>query len=424
MKSPSTAALLTCLLAFASAGFGGEAKSDKVLPVLAADRALLARVAALGDNTALLLGKPKITGELNAEARRRKLDKNGPSGRDFSLKMAWAPDRRRGLFCGGAYGSPINDVWEYDLPSNTWVCLYAPDLPPRKIPKSELLIKDGMLQTRRGGPPHASHTWWGMTYDPNMRALLWVIAKHRLAGTVRANGFDWSKIYKGPQLWAYFPYERKWKHQTAKCPWMDKDRNAYICVVLEYIPDLKASLMKSKRTSAYDGAKMEWRDLKTPGPKPPGESVAFYDTKNKLLVAHRGNLPRTKGRKGPGYKKTYHYDLKKNAWKLVLDKPHSDETLPLAHDASAMSYYDPVGGVGLLWDKKTNTLWSYDAAKTKWTRLKPQGAALPTLARHDRSIAYFDEARNCFVILGKAGTWVYRHKREKSAKGEGEKAGK
>jgi hypothetical protein len=45
--------------------------------------------------------------------------------------MVWAPERKRALYCGANHGVPhrLNDVWEFDLPSLSWVMLYAPDLP-------------------------------------------------------------------------------------------------------------------------------------------------------------------------------------------------------------------------------------------------------------------------------------------------------
>ena len=72
-----------------------------------------------------------MLGDFNDTARRYNLHKTGPLARDFTLKMVWAPERKRVLFCGANHGVPhrLNDVWEFDLAALTWVMLYAPDLP-------------------------------------------------------------------------------------------------------------------------------------------------------------------------------------------------------------------------------------------------------------------------------------------------------
>jgi hypothetical protein len=103
----------------------------KVDPPLTPKPAVVDRLAALKPNHGVLLGKADVVGEFNATARRYDLDKTGPRGRDYSIKMCWAPDRNRALFCGANHAVPhrLNDVWEFDLPSLTWALLYAPDLP-------------------------------------------------------------------------------------------------------------------------------------------------------------------------------------------------------------------------------------------------------------------------------------------------------
>lgn len=94
------------------------------------------------------------------------MQETGPTGRDFTIKMAWMPDRKRAFFCGANHGSPhrLNDAWEYDLASNAWVLLYTPDYndrgPITEYDKATLVLNDGWLRTRKGGPAHPGHTWW------------------------------------------------------------------------------------------------------------------------------------------------------------------------------------------------------------------------------------------------------------------------
>jgi hypothetical protein len=102
-----------------------KSSSAKVEPALAADPKVIQALAALGDNGACLLPGIKVHGDVGPIARAYRHDSRGPGGRDFTIKMAWMPDRRRAFYCGANHGSPhrLNDAWEYDLPSGTWVVL-------------------------------------------------------------------------------------------------------------------------------------------------------------------------------------------------------------------------------------------------------------------------------------------------------------
>src|SRR6478735_5937565 len=203
-----------------------ETPVANVEPKLDPKPAVLEKLAALKPNQAVLLGKADVVGEFNDTARKYDLHKTGPKGRDFTIKMCWAPERMRALFCGANHGVPhrLNDVWEFDLPSLTWAMLYPPDL-PRGYPDlgkdtSDVEFKDGILVTRRGGPAVIAHTWWGLTYDPRHRALLfmntWVTDRKK---AVAALGGDPADLYPGPPLWAYFPADGKWKAFKAAKPY-------------------------------------------------------------------------------------------------------------------------------------------------------------------------------------------------------------
>ena len=69
-------------------------------------------------------------------------------------------------------------------------------------------------------------------------------------------------------------------------------------------------------------------------------------------------------------------------------------------------YHDPVSGHGLSVEFKTNTLWSYDPDRRKWTKLAPEGDPMPT---GKKRLAYFDPTHNVFVIIDGTTVWVYRY---------------
>lgn len=78
----------------------------KIEPELAPKPDVSDKLRALKPNQAVLLGKADVVGEFNDTAREYDLHKTGPKGRDFTIKMCWAPDRMRALFCGANHGVP------------------------------------------------------------------------------------------------------------------------------------------------------------------------------------------------------------------------------------------------------------------------------------------------------------------------------
>ena len=145
--------------------FGQQGKAGELL----VNETVAAKIKALKPNHAVLVGEAKVVGDFNEVAKRWNLHKTGPRGRDFTIKMVWAPERRSVLFCGANHGVPhrLNDVWEFDLSALTWFMLYAPDNPRdyTGLGKdfSDVEFKDGILITKRGGPAIIAHTWWGLT---------------------------------------------------------------------------------------------------------------------------------------------------------------------------------------------------------------------------------------------------------------------
>lgn len=392
-----------------SSGWGAEIK----LPALRPDPAVEKVLAGLDENTAALLPPAAIVGEFGPLARQFGLDRNGPQGRDFSIKMAWMPDRQRAFFCGANHGSPhrLNDAWEYDLPSNTWALLYDPDYNDsdrlKNLPAAGVNLKDGILVTARGGPVHVAHTWWGLTYDPEIKAALWMCVwpgygmKEKLEH-VKA---DASQLSKSPPLWAFYPEEKRWQPIRSQ---ENSPRRIGLAGSLEYVPELRGSLWyhRDDGTWLFDSKNKGWKSLK---PNMNGlnavggiENVMCYDTKNKVLIAHRGDDAGSDSRFVA--KRTYHYDVTANSWTKTVE----DKDGPVGHDARSFFYYDPIGAVGLLFERQRRKLWAYSVPGKKWAELTPLGAAVPDWRR---AIGYFDQARNVLVILQGKEAWVYRYRK-------------
>lgn len=392
-------------------------KKLKVEPVLAADPQVTRILASLGDNTAAMLPPIKTTGDFNAVAKSYNMQKTGPVGRDYCNKMVWAPDRKRALFCGGNHGAPhrLNDAWEYDLASNTWVLLFAPD-PNRDvncaaIKEYQVKGRDGkaktykVLATKRGGPFDPCHTWWGLTYDPDMKAMLWMDAVTWMRKAAwKKLGVSAKALAPGPDLWAFYPYEKKWRRVITEKPYPGMMQGG----AMEYIPEMKSSVWYGNQWNwsgmwLYDYKTNTWKDLKPNGKSrlyattkdfPGAELVTAYDSGNKAIVAQLRNT-------------TYHYALSTNKWSKALEKPKGSTEVPYGSDVASLFGYDPVGKVCLLFERKPRALWAYYLADKKWTKLSPKGPPAPG----GRSIGYFDPARNVFVVNSSSKTWVYRYKR-------------
>lgn len=406
--------LLTALVVLGALD-GAAAATGEMSPVLAPDPKVTALVGGLGENGSCYLPPVKTLGRWNKITTDHYMDRRGPGGRDYTIRAVWMPGRKRAFFCGANHGSPhrVNDAWEYDLPSNTWVMLFAPDpnnaTGVMEIKEFEYLGKGGAketakyVQTKRGGPTHYGHTWWGLAYDPNMKAALWmnVGIGGSAAGYMKQRGAK--DCYDGPPLWAFQPYERKWRPVLTSPP---RPRAIY-AGAMEYVPELGgvfwyAAGWQFQGMWVYRPKTNTWEDLKPNGGKnlyhnkqtPRTEAVMAYDRENKIVVAVSG-------------KATYHYSVKANAWAKVVARPKDAQDVPHGHDARTPFGYDPIGKVCLLYSSATPAhMWAYSAGAKKWTKHAVNGPKGPGR----RLIGYFDRARNAFVVDGHGKVWVYRHR--------------
>lgn len=399
--------LLTANPRLVAAQTPGSAGSPTGLPV---NEAVVATIQGLRPNHAALLGSARVVGDFNEVSRKYDLHKHGPRGRDFTIKMVWAPERRRALFCGANHAVPhrLNDVWEFDLAALTWIMLYAPDNPRdyTGLGKdfSDVEFRDGILITKRGGPAVIAHTWWGLAYDPERREMLfmntWVTDQKK---AVQQLGGDPAELYPGPPLWAFSPESGRWKMLTTAKPYP----RPIFGGMLEYLPELKGTVWHANNWQMrgswlYDLRTNGWKDLKANGggaefdrnaPEP--EQVGYYDPGRRLLIVHR-------------HWATSHYDPRANAWKKVVDAPKDSADVPYGHDAFSPMYHDPVTGEGLLVEFKTNTLWAYDPDRAAWRRLRPEGDRMP---EGGKRLAYFDPELKVFVIIDGTKVWAYRHQK-------------
>lgn len=382
-------------------------KTGAALPL---DKELLAKIEALPDNTWLKLPPIKTAGEtswLDSDYRR-----DGPRVRDYCNRMVWAPERKRALYCGAGHNiHPFNDVWEYDLAANTWICLYAPDPAYRGRFSSEeegvvwhranIVYNDGVIRTPRGGPVRPAHTWWGLCYDPALRRLVFWDAHKGLIFTNRklmANALgieETDPVLKGSgsgagEAWVFtfYPEERQWREVLTKAP------KAYESSQLEYIPHLKALWLNSGATYLLpEGKTTGWTMLAKSGV--PGGALTAYDPESKAVVAVGGGA-------------TYSFSFATNAWSKVHDDspgavvPHSVFCYDTAAKRFILYTHVPAKGETARWPQ----LWVYDPRGNRWTEPAPKGE-MPA----GGGAGYYDPQRNVTVIYGNRASWVYRCQR-------------
>lgn len=414
-------AALICLVCLpALAGENGK-KGDEVLPKLAPDAELVKKLADLPENTWMKLPPVKTVGNLSWLSPKSGYRRWGPKPRDYCNKMVWAPDRKRALYCGGGHNlDPYNDVWEYDLASNTWVCLYAADpVPPRVHKKTtaaqrlewykkNTVLKDGAIVTKRGAPLRPCHTWWGLTYDTHRRKMLF-LESHKgffatdKASIGKAHGVDIkSELYRGygsaggnSWLFTFDPETRKWGKVITGVP------KAWEASAMEYLSHSRTIWWQSHKTYLYDEKAGKWNPAAKNGPGPAAETA--YHPESKSVVAVGG--------KGPAPAITRAYDCATKTWKVL------DKNLPEGvRIPSATFCYDTIARRFVLYTAGrpgagvTTTgprLWLYDMKANKWTQPKPKGE----VPKMGKVAGYYDPERNVTVIYSTKETWVYRCKK-------------
>ena len=405
--------LLTVLVTLAigpAVSAGENGKSESVTPVLAPDAKVTAILAGLGEGASADLPPIKTTGDINEVARKYRMETRGPCGRNYCIKMMWMPERKRAIFCGANHGVPhrLNDVWEYDLASNTWVCLYGPDLSKgtRMTGWSDTSVVNGVLRTKRGGPAIIGHAWWQLDYDPERKAMLFLSSWTMFPKEVKAKMFPQNK--HRPPLWAFYPEKKKWEPIMPK----GKTPRTGIAVYFQYIPTLKRSAYVDAGWRAggmwlYNSADNSW-EKKHGGEKfkaknnpgtPGGDGVMVYAPDRNILIGCTRN-----GKGSPGGR-TVHYDVAKAEWQPAA----SGAETPKGHDSFTPCGYDTVAKAMFLYDQQAKVFWGYDPGDKKWSKITPKGPPPPP--GRGKVIGYYDEARNVFVLNQASKVWVYRHKR-------------
>ena len=428
------------------------------------DPAIVKLLEGLGENQSARMPACKIAGAGIPEDK--VWSKRTPGVRDYCNRMAYAPDRKTGMYAGANHGSPsrLNDAWEFHLGSNTWFRLAIGDggdhgavnraqgavrqlerLKTTTQPVDDktrqaaeegekflktwfstyAVFKDGYLQTKtNGGPVCPWHTWDALTYDREVKRLLWAaldtdpIMMNYAKEYAKYTGQDYAKTEKemkpGTGLYMYDPQEGRWRRQMGPAP------RPYLRGMggsMTYIPELKKSIWYCAAQNVspndfamwtYDAAGNVWADLKPNGGKgirelvhtdkvaPSSEQQMAYSAKHKKLVAVLGP-------------DTFIYDVEKNAWSFgVKDERNkaSDSSTVFAYDSHADRFIlinAPKGQWEL--DREVR---AFSLATMKWETLAVNG---PNINKQPYcgQAGYYGPERNVLVVYTSTATaWVFR----------------
>ncbi|PCJ62286.1 MAG: hypothetical protein COA79_04280 [Planctomycetota bacterium] len=430
------------------------------------DPKILAILNKLGDSSSARLPK---------NLKQNEYLRKGKRTNDYSMKMLYNPDTQGGLYVGGNHNNNRrNDCYEYHLGSNSWNALFPADggdhyflksfimygirelnqqvkkgkpfnmetfrglsrlnktpktlklFDEKVIPwwKKNVVIKDGMFQTSKGGPIMPSHTWDGVCYDQTNKQLIWTSGgqgSNPAPLHALINNTTKDEVYKklNPKyspMWIFSPGTKKWSRDIRpdKKPY-PKFRGMGQSVT--YIHDLKIILwyvaVDNVSPGAYDMWKFDcvkktWKQLKPNGGKsirqlsvkdklaPRGEGVLRYSTKTKKLVAFQGA-------------NVYAYDVGANVWAKICEDKRID-----AHDAKVAIDYDSKNDVFIYSRRKIKgelvRFAVFSLEQKKWLTPTITGPALPK-PKWSELKGYYHPVHNVLVRHGNQDIWVYRYKK-------------
>ena len=367
-----------------------------------ADEELSKRIAELPARTWMKLPPVKTAGDLSWLSPQSDYRQQGPRIRDYCNRMVWAPERERALYCGAGHNIHLfNDVWEYDLPSNTWICLFAADPAAHrnrdeKWYRENVVLRDGVIRTPRNAPLRPAHTWWGLCYDSHRRRLMFWDAHKGLLFTNRKLIASALKIDprapllkgsgSGPgEAWVFEfdPSSKKWMDVLSGAP------KSYESSQMEYLTRQKTLWLHSGKTHLLDSVRKSWKSHDK-GFNSNG-AVSAYDPLSNTVVLVVGS-------------KTLAYECSTNSWEVAVED--GPDTIHVPHGTFC---FDSVARKFVLF---TNTngkhegsrLWLFDLETRTWTKAEPDDGC-PQLGG---VAGYYDVARNVTVIYSNRETWVYR----------------
>lgn len=446
--------LLTIVAAGGLAGFAHADDAAKPSTVYENDPEIIALLENLGENEAIVLPASKLGADSQQFANNGRY-RGGPGTRDYCNKLPYAAGRQTVLYAGGSHQTyRPNDVWEYHLGSNTWHNLFPPDggnhaqlkftlyfgtlKKLAENPRAELtdkeqtelestrawwkenvVLTDGAITTKLGGPIMPAHTWDAFTFDDRVGRLMWASGAHPggkpiyhalLTDTPLAD-VEKQLAPNRTAMWKFDPAAQKWSEYRTDGP---RPQFRGMGATMHYLPDVGKSIYYVAATNVspqafgmwlFDAQADKWEELRPNGGKdistlvlkenvaPLAEQQFAYSPRHKKLVAVH-------------HHDTFVYDVPKNEWSKV----NTDERI-YGHDAKSTFAYDAAADLFLLANPRHETpLAAFSLDTMKWEALKPKGAKIPHKS-YGAYKGFYHPVHKVLVlhVEGKGTNWVYRH---------------
>jgi hypothetical protein len=352
----------------------------QVVPALPADPQVTALINSLEPNQGAFLDSFDVIEGPDGQggiAAWPAFETKGPFIRNYCCTWVYADSRQRALYAGGNHAVPhkFNDVWEYDLASNTWVILHAPD------PGIETI--------------HA----WGFTYNQKLEELYWAHPDGEYV-----SNWPYPSGYTDPGVRIYRPYQQNgWQMRPRpsslypRCHFLSK---------LTYIPSRDITIHVSNATDGnaeglwqIDANTNTWTQVATAAQlkADPGclsrlqASFANYDPQEDAIIyGIENNICR--------------YDLSNGKWSHVK----TGNFTSWINKASGTYLDNP--GVHLFWDKNNTQFVAYDARSNTLSYPKPKGLS-EFISLGDLKMIFYHKALDVVVAYTHKNPriWVYKY---------------
>jgi hypothetical protein len=365
MKSVFTSCLLlTCLLHLPNA---------QVSPSLSPSSEVLDIVNGLGNNEGATLPKFSVRFPAGvAPGTYPDFEHRGPGIRDYSRKWVYSKTRQRAFYAGGGHNTERwNDLWEYDLASNTWVMVLEPD--PANTGRT------------------AMHTWASFTYDQNQEKVYWMPFTFDGSG----KGFSEFDAYGGTSWVTNHSNESLFSPSGAQALDYCADRDISIYFSAQYN---NAGMWR------FNANTQTWTQLMTHsqvGSFLSAEACAPYGMCSGYDIG-TGQLIHF------SHEKVYHYNFDTNTWTHEASGPFT-----MRSERTALTY-DTRNKVHIIHSQ--NVLYAYHAGTRQVEILNPAGVALNTTAE---TMFFYHEGLRVIVCYTDRNEhiWVYRYKTSASVNG-------
>ncbi len=377
----------------------------------------------------------------------------GPPARDYSNAMVFVPEPLSALYTGSSTNTYLaNDVWEYSLGANAWRVRFSDggsmrpylnahraiarwfvrgETPTademtaiatyRTWAATNVVFRDGFLQTSMGGPLFPSHQWEGLTYDIRSRRMIWHYGAH--TGDLPADGIayllDLDEGTVAAELatdttgmWSFAPESGTWERYRNAEPPETLDGFRAFGAAATFIPELCATIHYVVTTANVPGIFAMWRhdwasdtwteilpggetilDLYRANRAPTRAHQMAYSSRHRKLVAADGH-------------RVFAFDIDTQEWSLLVEDDRVN-----ANTAHTVFGYDARNDVFLLLDRETpDRIMAFSLETESWENVTIQGDAFSP-GSHNRPFGYFDPRYNVLVVGNTSSRqmWVFRY---------------